>query len=305
MFERITDLMASQNVLTGVEADLSTLNQTEQELSTGKRVNQPSDDPYAASVILQLNGNLSQQSNYQSNVNDGTAWLNTASSALTDINNAVQKVRELVVEGANGTNSATDEAGAAAEVNQLIDEIKQDANTQYNGNYVFSGSAVTTAPYQAGSNDTYQGNSGTVSRQVGPGAQNTVQISVDLGTQVLGNGSGSGDGLLLDTLRQIATDLGSGNSGALGSTDLQNLTNNMSSLEQLQATVGATTDRLTAASSQIQSLTSADNSQLANTQDANMAQVATQYSTETAAFQAALQSGAKIIQESLVNFLNL
>ena len=52
-------------------------------------------------------------------------------------------------------------SASAAEVNQLIDAIKQEANASYNGQYIFSGTATSTAPYQSGANDAYAGDTGT------------------------------------------------------------------------------------------------------------------------------------------------
>jgi flagellar hook-associated protein 3 FlgL len=302
--ERITSLMTSQATTADLATDFQRLTQTEAELSSGKSINQPSDNPYGASVVLQLNSQLSALSSYSGNISDGTGWLNTASGALTNIQNMVATVRELVVEGATGTNNATSDLSAAAEVNQLIDQIKESANAQYDGSYVFSGTATTTAPYQSGSTDTYQGNSGTVTREIGPGS--SMQINTDI-SGILGDGTGSSDGLLLSTLRQISSDLSSGTPAAqtaLGTTDLSALDGNLNTLEEAQANLGSLTNRLSIASASVQSMQSADTTELAGTQDANMAQLATTYTTESAAYQAALQSGAQIIQESLLTFLN-
>ncbi len=302
--ERITALMTSQATSADLAADFERVSQTEAELSSGKSINQPSDNPYGASVVLSLNSQLSALSSYAGNISDGTNWLNTAGGALSDIQNMVQTVRELVVEGANGTNNAAADQNAAQEVNQLIDQIKQSANTTYDGSYVFSGTATTSAPYQAGANDTYQGNSGSITREIGPGS--SVQINTNI-AGILGNGSGSNDGLLLSTLRQISADLSSGTPAAqtsLGTSDLSALDGNLTTLEATQAAVGSVTDRLSIASARIQSTQSADTTELASTQDANMAQLATTYSTEAAGYQAALQAGAQIIQESLLTFLN-
>jgi flagellar hook-associated protein 3 FlgL len=304
--ERITDLMTQQATTTNVTADLDQLTKTDNELSSGLAITEPSDNPYGASVVLDLNSQLSQLGSYSSNITNATSWMNTSSSALSSIENMVQTVRQLVVEGANGTNTAADDQSAAQEVDQLIDAIKQTANTTYDGSYIFSGTATSTAPYESGSDDSYQGNSGTITAAIGSGS--TVPINTNI-ESILGNGNGSNgsDGLLLGTLRQIASDLNTGTGASqttLGTTDLTALDNNLNSLDELQANVGALTDRLSIASSQIQSTQSADNTELVNTQDANKATLATDYSTESAGYQAALQAGAQIIQESLLNFLS-
>jgi flagellar hook-associated protein 3 FlgL len=209
----------------------------------------------------------------------------------------VQRIRELTVQAANGSNSASDDQAAAAEVNQLIDAIKQNANAQYNGQYIFSGTSTQTAPYQSGSNDTYQGGTGAITRAIGPGA--SIQINADI-SQVLG--SGGGDGKLLDTLRTIASDMQSGNHGAL-SADISKLDTNFSTLTQTEAHIGAVSDQLQMASSRLEALRVDDTQVLSNTEDADMAQTEIDFSTQQAALQAALQAGARIVQTSLMNFL--
>jgi flagellar hook-associated protein 3 FlgL len=299
MIGRITNQMASQMTLAGIEGALDRLDTTQEELSTGKSINQPSDNPSGTALVLQLNTDLSNLTNYSNQVSDGTGWAQAQSSALTDITNATQRIQELTTEAANGTQTTADMQASAQEVNQLIDQIKQDANTQYNGQYVFSGTATSTAPYQSGSDDTYGGNSGAVTRSIGPNTTLTVSANLE---GVLGNGQSSGDGQLLDTLRTIASDMQSGNSSGLNS-DLSSLTTNLNSLTGLSANVGAVQDRLQMASSRIQTLQLSDTQVLSNTQDADMASTEISFSTQQAALQAALQAGANIVQQSLMNFL--
>ncbi len=306
MIGRITNQMASQTTLAGIETALDRLDTTQQELSTGKSINQPSDNPSGTSLTLQLNTNLANLTSYSSNVTDGTGWTQASTGALSDIDNAVQRVRELTLEASNGTQSQADMSASANEVNQLIDEIKQDANTQYNGQYVFSGSATTTAPYQSGSNDSYAGNSNQVTREIGPSTSLTVNANLNgvLGTGQTVSGQPAGDGLLLNTLRNIAGDMQSGNTSALSGTDLTNLDSNFNSLTGLEANVGSTTDRLQMAASRITALQNSATDTLSSTQDADMAQTEINFSTEQAALTAALQSGAHIVQQSLMNFLS-
>jgi flagellar hook-associated protein 3 FlgL len=218
----------------------------------------------------------------------------------------VQRIRELTVQAANGTQTQGDMAADAAEVNQLIDQIKQDANSQYNGQYIFSGAATSTQPYQAGSNDAYAGDTGQVTRAIGPGTSVAVNgnLSAVLGTGQTVAGQPAGDGQLLNTLRNIADAMQSGNSSALSGSGLSQLDTNLNSLTGLTAGVGATTDRLQMAASRIQSLQASDTQVLSNTQDADMAQTEVDFSTEQAALTAALQAGAHIVQQSLMDFLS-
>ena len=302
MLDRITTLMTAQMTVSDLNQSLNRLQRTQEEMSSGKKLNQPSDDPYGTSLALQLNGQLSGLDQYSRSITDGTGWAQAATSSMSNIDNMVQRIRELTVQAANGTNTPASMSADAAEVNQLIDAIKQEGNTQYNGQYIFSGTATTTPAYQSGSNDTFGGNTGAVNRLIGPAT--TVQVNANLGG-VLGNGQSSdpSGGNLLYVLRNIAGDMQSGNTNALTNTDLGALDTNFNSLTQMQASIGAVTDRLTLASSRIQDLQVSDTSALSGVQDADMAQTAIDYSTEQAAYTAALRAGANIVQSSLMDFL--
>jgi flagellar hook-associated protein 3 FlgL len=305
MIGRVTTQMTASNLLANINQAMDRIDTTQQELSTGRKINQPSDNPYGTGLALQLNNQLANLDSYSNNVTDGTGWAQAANASLSDVTDSVQRIRELVVQASNGTLTHADMSADAAEVNQLIDQIKQDANTQYNGQYIFSGAATTTAPYQAGSNDAYAGDTGQVTRQIGPNTSLAVNadLSSVLGTGQTTSGQPAGDGKLLNTLRNIADAMQSGNSSALSSS-LSALDTNLGSLTGLSANMGATTDRLQMAASRIQSLQTSDSQSLSDTQDADMAQTEVDFSTEQAALTAALQAGAHIVQQSLMNFLS-
>ena len=299
MIGRITQQMIAQRTLADLQQSQDRLDTTQQQLSSGKRINQPSDDPYGTSMSLQLTGQLSDLSAYSGNVTDGTSWTQATLGSLSNITNMLQRVNELVTQAGNGTLSQSDLASTAAEVNQLIDAIKQEANTQYNGQYLFSGTATSTAPYQTGSSDTYGGNNSAVNRLIGPGT--TIQVNADI-SQLLGNGQAAGDGKVLNTLRNIASDITAGNRSALQA-DSQALSSNLGSAAQLQASVGAVANRLGLAASRIQDTQTNTTAALSKVQDADMAATITNFSTEQAAYTAALRASASIVQTSLLDFL--
>jgi flagellar hook-associated protein 3 FlgL len=306
MIGRITQQMTAQLTISELSQSLDRLDTTQQQLSTGKRINQPSDDPYGASQAITLSGDLSSLTNYSKGVADGTAWTSATDASLTNINNIAQRVRELAVQAANGTESASARSDSAAEVNQLIASLKQEANTQYSGQYIFAGNASSTAPYSSATGDAYQGNSGAVNRTIGPGA--TVQVNTDI-SGLLGSGqaanSGAGDNKLLNILENVAADMSpGGNTANLGGSDLTGIDASLTTLGGLQATTGATTNRLQLATSRISNLQISDTQALSNTQDANMASTITDYSNEQASYTAALKASANIIQQSLLSFLN-
>jgi flagellar hook-associated protein 3 FlgL len=299
MSERITPAMVTSATLTDLNATLASLQRTSDELSSGKTILEPSENPYGASQVIDLQSQLDGLSSYEGNAQNGIAWENTAGSAMSSMNQAVQRVRELLVQGANGTYNQSDVETMALQVEQLTEGVKQDANTQYAGQYIFSGTATTTAPYEQG-NDEYHGNEEAVTRAVGPGASVTVSSNI---SKLLGSGE---DGKLLDTLRTIAKDMRGGTAedrAALGTTDLKQLEGNIETLTELQAVSGSATNQLQSALTRNEDLQTSITSALSNTDGTNIAAVSIAYANEQAAYEAALRAAATIVQESLLNFL--
>jgi flagellar hook-associated protein 3 FlgL len=279
MTERITPAMVTATTLNDINSSLASLERTSDELSSGKTILEPSDNPYGASQVIDLQSQLDGLSSYATNAQEGISWENTAGGAMANISNVLQTVRELLVQSSTGTENQSDRESIATEVDQLTEAVKQDANTQYAGQYVFSGTDTTTEPYPQGAEDTYQGNTGTITRAIGPG------VSVDISTNIsslLGNGQASGDGKLLDTLRTISEHLRGGTTediSALGSSDLKSLESSIDTLSQLQASAGSVTDQLQTATSRIESLQGSITASLANTDSANIAETSIAYSS--------------------------
>ncbi|HEV2998804.1 MAG TPA: flagellar hook-associated protein FlgL [Solirubrobacteraceae bacterium] len=304
MTERITQAMVSSTVLADINAAYAALARSQSELSSGKSILEPSDNPYGAGHAIELQSTLDGLASYAANAKDGTSWLNTATGSLAGIGQAVQRVRELVVEADNGTRNQGDREMIAGEVEQLTEAVKQDANVQYAGQYVFSGTLTSTPPYLSGEEDAYQGNAEKVTRAIGPSS--TVTVNTDI-SSVLGSGQGAADGKLLDVLRTVAQHLRGGSAEdlqGLRTKDLGRIDSNVNALSVLETSVGATTDQLRMAESRITDLQNTATQALSNTEDANIAQVATEYSSQQAGYNAALHAGAQIVQMSLLDFLH-
>jgi flagellar hook-associated protein 3 FlgL len=303
MSGRITNAMVTGTTLNDLNASLTALQRTSEEMASGKTILEPSDNPYGASRVIDLQSQLDGLTSFASNATEGISWENTSSGAMSNMTSVVQRVRELLVQASNGTYNQSDRNSVATEVEQLTEQVKQDANTQYAGQYVFSGTATTTAPYKPGEEDEYQGGSGAITRTIGPSASVTVNTPI---SSLLGNGKGAADGKLLDVLRTITEHLKGGTAedvAALNSTDLKGIDANLETLTQLQAAAGSVTDQLQMATSRIEGLQLSITQSLSNTENADIAKVSIEYSTQQAGYEAALHAGATIIQESLLNFL--
>jgi flagellar hook-associated protein 3 FlgL len=142
-----------------------------------------------------------------------------------------------------------------------------------------------------------------VIREIGQGVN--VKVNV-LGSDLLGNGQAANDGKLLDVLRDAVQHLRSGTPAdieTLRSTDLAALDTNLDTLSKLRATTGAMTNRLETADSRLAELEETATKLLSETEDADMAKTLIDYSMQRSVYQSALQSGASIVQASLLDFL--
>jgi flagellar hook-associated protein 3 FlgL len=279
------------------------LAKTQRKLSSGKEITRPSDDPYGTSRALTMRSSLESSKQYQRNVGEAVGWQDVTDVALSKMSDTTMRVRELVIQGSSDSAGATARESIAAEIDQLVESLKQEANASYSGRYVFSGTATDVRPYAVGGADTFAGNTGAVAREIGPGV--SVQVNV-VAKDVLGDGQASGDGLLLDTLRDVTQHLRGGTTAdmdALRTGDLKSLSTNLDNLSKVRATVGATTNRLETADARLQEVEESTTKLLSDVEDADMAKTMVDYSTQQSVYKSALQSGANIVQSSLLDFL--
>jgi flagellar hook-associated protein 3 FlgL len=293
---RITNEMMSRTLLADLGSITARLARTHEKLSSGKELTRPSDDPFGASRALGFRSELAQTRQYQRNIGEATAWQDTSDTALRQITDFALRARDLLVQGATDSAGPTARAAIAREITQIVDAIKSEANTQYAGRYVFSGSATLTAPYALGAVDAYAGNTEIVQAEIGPGVQ--VDLNT-IGQAAIGDGAAG----LIATLRSVAADLTAGNTAALQGADLQNLDAAIDTVTNARAVVGARTNRLEAAAGRLAELEELSSGLLSETEDADMAETLVHFSMQQAVYQSALKSGAQIIQPSLMDFL--
>lgn len=297
---RVTSQMTARNTLRDLQGNLTSLADLQRKMSSGKQITRPSDDPYGSSRALELRNEVAGLQQYQKNVDDGTSWLDASDTALGKIGDAVQRVRELLIRTATDSSGLKAREAAAAEIDQLIETIKQEANVQYAGRYIFSGTATDRTPYTLMGADTFGGNADSVNREIGPRVELTVNTDV---SGLLGNGAGAGDNLLLHTLRDIAADLRADDGARLRGTDIQRLDANFDKLNQIRADVGARTNRLDIAGSRLVLLEQNSIRLLSDVEDADTPKTLIEYTTQQAAYNMALKAGANVVQNSLMDFL--
>jgi flagellar hook-associated protein 3 FlgL len=313
MAMRITTSMVQRNILADLNGISSKLTRTQMKAASNKEISRPSDDPFATAQAMALRQSLSANRQHQANVEDAIGWQNATEQALMDITESVEKAKTLIVQGGNESFDQTSRDALASELEQIIEGIKQTANTSYRGSFLFSGTETATRPYQATStpyvpaDDAYQGDDAGwdpampgIIREIGPNVQMSINV---VARQFLGDGQGAGDNGLLHVLRDAVDDLRSGNVADLRSTDMTRLETSFDQLLEVRASNGAKTNRLEAALGRLGQLEESVLSQLSQTEDADIAETLIDLNSQTAAYQAALRAGASIVQTSLMDFL--
>jgi flagellar hook-associated protein 3 FlgL len=174
--------MLNQNAVNSIMEDEQQLAQTQNQLSTGKSVNTPADNPVAMVQLLQLNNTNSQYQQYVSNGQAANTNLTLEQQALTTSTTTLQSIRDLVVQANTGTNNASDLKNIATQISALESQLQGLANSQNaQGEYLFAGYSSNTQPFVRGS-------SGSMS-YVGDTGVNTV--SINGGTSVQTGDAGS------------------------------------------------------------------------------------------------------------------
>jgi flagellar hook-associated protein 3 FlgL len=306
---RITQESMTRRLLADLQASRERVDRAQREMMSQKQLLKPSDDPVGAQRAILTRGELDANVQHQANVTQARGWMETTDDAYSEIIDILHRARALTVQGANDATGPAGRENIALEIDQLVSAVKQAANTSFGGVYVLAGTETTTRPYDTETippDDTYAGNAGIVAREIGPGISIQINSVPDDGSATPLLGSGGGDGGLIDTLRNISAHLRGGaaaDADALRSTDLAALERNLDGLNTARANVGATVNRLDAADARLGATELAATKLLSEIEDVDFAQAALNLSSQQSVYDAALRTGARIIQPSLLDFL--
>ena len=297
-------MRVNPNQLPSVLADLqqtqSTLNTALQEVSTGKRVQKPSDDPAASANMVQNTIETSNVDKYTQNVSGVLSMVQTADSALGSVVSSLTKAVTLGVEGANGTTNATNQQSIATEVQGILSSVVSLANTSYQGAYLFGGTASTQVPYTADSTSAsgykYNGNSGVNSVSVGDNL--TVQANLP-GNQIFSNSSND----VLGSLSSLASALQSGNTTAI-QTATSAITSALNYVSQQRVSYANAESQLNSQETYLQQETVSLTSQQTSLVGIDTAQAATDLAQAQTANSAALAAAAKVLPNTLLTYLS-
>lgn len=291
---RITQQMLHQNSVRNMNQNLSRLEKTYNQVSTGKLLQRPSDDPQGVSKSMNLKSAISANEQYERNANAATLWLDETDQTINQTVNVLQRARELAVQGSNETLTEQDRASIATEVEQLAEQMRQFANTKVNGNYLFNGQKTNQPPYP--NQDSYLTNpfdNGSVTYAVADGVAVKVNVTAD---ELFGNAED--DGNLFKTMNDFVSALRSGDS-----VPLDQLDKGLNRMLTTWTEVGATSGRVESVQNRLKDSNLELRSMLSKIEDVDLAEAVTKLKSEESIYQASLSATSKIIQPSLADFL--
>jgi flagellar hook-associated protein 3 FlgL len=293
-YGRVTESSIHTAVLQNLQRSISKGQKIQEQLSSGKTINRPSDSPTGTVTSMQLRGETRANQQYGRNADDGLGWLNTLQSSLDSSSTVVNQVRDLTVQALNaGSNDAQSNEAMATAIDQFKSTLIGIANTKYLDRPVFGG--TSTSPVAYNDDGTFAGNSTPTTRTVGAGAKVRVDAS---GPEAFG----SGDTQLFSVLSDISANIRSGDSDAL-SASLKKLDSAGDLLKSTLSDVGARYNRVEQMKQSSQDRLLSVTSQLSDVEDVDLPKTIMDMQLQQTSYQAALAASAKVIQPSLIDFL--
>jgi flagellar hook-associated protein 3 FlgL len=287
------------DILAQINESQAALNSALEIVSTGKSVNQPSDNPTASAEMVLNSIETANVDQYTQNVSSLQTVVQSASSALSSVVSSLTSAVSLGTEGANGTTSPANLQSLASQVQSILSDVIADANTSVEGSYIFGGTATGSAPYTADSSSstgyTYNGNSD--SNEVAIGDNLKIQVGLP-GSQVFSNSSNS----VIGALSSLVSALQSGTSSGIA-TATSAVTSAISYVGQQQAFYANAESQLNAQESTLQQDTVTLTTQATNLVGVNEADAATTLSQAETDNSAVLAAAAKVLPNTLLNYL--
>jgi len=289
--------MMSIQLLRNLNSNMIKMDTMQNQLSTGRKINKPSDDPVGITFSMRYRSELSANDQFAKNVDAAASWLDYSDVVLEQAGSVLHRVRELVVNGANGANPDLALDAIRAEVLQMKEQMVNIANSQFNGKYVFNGQMTDKKPYSETDPAASGTDGGLIRFEVGAGVKIEVNVT---GNQIFGKPSDSDN--LFRVFDELATALEAGNTKEVGNT-LGKLDSRMDTFLLLRADVGAKTNRLELSGSRLADIGINLEQLQSKTEDADLAIVITNLKMAENVYQASLASGSKLITPSLLDYL--
>ncbi len=299
---RITNQMMVNTLKMNIGANTQRMAVTQEQIASGKKINKVSDDPGSLVQVMRIRGNVTENDQYVRNLEEALSFQDTTDSALDDLNEVMQRVRELTVQASNGTNDTSALEAVADEIEILKGQVQTIANISYSNKYIFAGTNVTEAP--CGETE-WTGNGNSLTMEISVGA--TISVNIDM-RDIFGSPSGldelgNPDGGIFAIFDQLITDIQSGDNEAI-SANLDVMDEKIDDILSKRSTVGARVNRLELQLNRMEDEKVSLTSLLSKREDADITELAIDLQMQENVYSASLSAGAKIIMPSLLDFLS-
>ncbi|KGM13066.1 flagellar hook-associated protein FlgL [Cellulomonas bogoriensis] len=297
MISRVTHQTVQKSTLANLQMNLDRMSRLQAQMSGGKVITRPSDDPGGTAAVLQLRSDKRAAEQHSRNIDNGLGWLGSIDSALTTSLASLRRARDLTVQGANGANSAQAREAIAIELEGIRDAMLSEANTTHLGRSVFAGTSdagmAFTGPDGTPPYAWTGATSSSVERRITP--DTTVRVDVD-GAAAYGQGAES----VFALIDSIVTGLRTGGDVA---PLLNGLDDRMKAMLGELGSVGTRYGQLETAQQANQKTLMDLKSQISGIEDIDLAEVIVELQSQEVAYQAALGATARVLQPSLLDFL--
>ena len=288
--------------VTAIQKQQVDLIKSQQQLSTGKRVLTPSDDPIAAAQALEIGQTQAINRQYSKNADTAQSSLQLEESTLNGVVNLIQDVRQRVVNSGDPTLSSTDLQAFGSELTNSYQQLLSLANsTDGNGKYLFSGFAGGTQPFtQTSGAGVYAGDQGQRTIQIG--ASRTIEVS-DSGQNIFKPGVSGQD--LFETINTVLTAF---NGGSITSTQINTALNGLdaalNNVSKVRSAIGARLNEIDSMKNLNSDLDTQFSQTLSNLQDVDYTKAISDLSKQQVNLEAAQKSFVSVTQLSLFNFIS-
>ena len=329
---RVTTSMLTNNYLDGMNKNLSNLQTINNQLTTGKEISRPSDNPYKVARTMQLYSSIDANKQYNENIKDTLNWLDTTDTALGQVTTVFQRIRELMVSAGNAAYGTQERESINNEVKERVGELGQILNTTFDGRYIFGGTKVASKPINVdkeasdgqilkysdknGNPVKYDDLNDELKSQLGANLTTEVSQGVTIDYNVTAqslmqfqDGNESIDAMKL--LSNIVSNLGADESTADGKKKVDEVTTNnledidkvINNLLKIRSEVGAKQNRMESAQSQNEDSNYNMTDILSKTEDIDWTQKTIEYYMARTVYQASLQVSAQILPATLLDYL--
>lgn len=294
---RITQRLMTERSLAAMQAGLERVARHQEQLTTGRVLNRPSDSPSGTNSAMQFREQLTQNEQYSRNAGDGMARLGTTDTVLTSMTDSVRRIRDLALQGSStGAMGLSAREALAKEVTQLREALMSQANTTHLGMPLFGGTTMGERAYAQDASGTvaYVGDGNPVHRRIG--ADDSVRVDIT-GPEVFGPAGDDLFAVAADIADKLVTD-----PGALD-VELERLDAAMTRMTTALAEVGSRFNRLEAGLRISRDAELRLEDSLAGVENVDMARAFMDLQMSEVAYQAALGATARVVQPSLLDFL--